>query len=235
MYRLIKITSLIMLIALLSLFAPSPSSAFVVCQVTNTSYNYPNQANPGQQVQFSVTLSGACNPSDTGYYSARVDLVDMANTILTSNSGAMSYAANNGAPFTITISDHLNVPATSGLWNLQYVVYVFVSNGSGIETDYKAVKSITLQIGTVVQSVANSTSTSSTYSSSSAIIPPQTIASNSSSAQSIPSLAQTTGPSGSPENLYISIAVTFAALFVIAMALYVREKRNKTKGDNLGT
>jgi len=222
-----------MLVVLLSVFSSRHASGFIVCQITNASYNYPGQANPGQQVEFSVTLSGACNPSDTGYYSARVDLVDMSNTILTSNSGAMSYAANNGAPFTITISDRLNAPATSGSWNLQYVVYVFVSNGSGVETDYKAVKPIALQIGqgTLVQSVANSTTSSNIYSSS-AINPVQTTASNSSSAHSIPSVAQTTVPSGSSDNLYLSIAVVFAALFVIAMALYIRERRNKTKSED---
>jgi len=215
------------MLVVLAISIPKPASGFVVCQISNTSYNYPTQASPGQPVVFSVTLSGVCNPSDTGYYSARVDLVDMSNTILTSNSGAMSYAANNGAPFTITISDHLNAPPTNGPWSLQYVVYVFVSNGSGIETDYKAAKPVTLQIGvgTVVQSASNSTATSSIYSSSSSIVP--TPLSNSTSAQSIPAVTQPIGSSSGSDNLYSGLTATFAVLFIVALGLYLREKRSK--------
>lgn len=211
-------------LATLALSIPQPVSGFVVCQITGTNYSYPTQANPGQPVALSVTLSGACSPSDTGWYAARVDIVSRSNTILTSNSGAMSFRANNGYPFTVTISDNLTAPTIPGSWNLQYVVYVFVSNGSGDEIDYKAIKPVAIQVGQpiAVTTVENMT-TNSTSSS-------PTLATNSATATSLAlqTVAQNAEQISNQNDTYLVLAVIFAALFLAALGLYLKERRKKT-------
>ena len=227
MHGTIKIASLAMLtvLVILAISSPKPASAFIVCQITGTNYAYPTQVSPGQPVALSVSLAGSCSPSDTGYYSARVDIVDTSNRILTSNNGAMSYRANNGYPFTITISNNVTAPSISGSWNLQYVVYVFVSNGSGTETDYKAVKSVAIQVGpAMTETVVQNATTSSTTSTSNLATTTSTLATSSPTVQ--PAVQSTSAGS---DEVYIAIAAIFAALFLIAIGLYLKERRNQPK------
>jgi len=225
MSRSIRTGCLVMLTVLmfLALSTAKPASGFVVCQITGTNYSYPTQVSPGQPVALSVTLSGSCSPSDTGWYAARVDIANSANTILSSNSGAMSFRANNGYPFTVTISDNLTSPTTLGSWNLQYVVYVFVSNGSGDEIDYTATKSVTIQVGQpMIATTVENTTTRTT-----SIFP--TLATNSTTATfpTIQTIAQSAEQAPNQNGTYLALAVVFAALFLVALGLYLKERRKK--------
>ena len=150
----------------------------------------------------------------------------MSNRILASNLGAMSYGANNGYPFTITISNNITAPSISGSWNLHYIVYVFVSNGSGTETDYKAVKAVAIQVGQAMTSatVQNAT-TSSATSTPTAATTSMTLATSSPTLQPA---VQNTGISAGPDEVYLALAAIFAALFLIAIGLYLKARRNKS-------
>jgi hypothetical protein len=212
-------------IVLVAFSSSKPASAFIVCQITGTNYAYPTQVNPGQSVTFSVSLAGSCSPSDTGYYSARVDMVDASNRILKSNIGAMSYRANNGYPFTITIANNLTAPRTTGSWNLQYVVYVFVSNGSGTETDYKAVKPLAIQVGTEAMATTIQNATTSSTASISSL--PTAATTNTTSSPAIQPPAQSTGSASGPNQVYVGVAVTSVALIVVVIGLYMKARRNK--------
>jgi hypothetical protein len=210
--NLFAVTVVVVLIWVSLFFVPLEPAYASVCQITNVTYSNPSNVDPGQPVTVSATVSGSCAPSDAYYYSARVDITDVSGRIIASNSAPISYTANNGQPFTITVPNQLTAPGV-GSWVFQYVVYVYVSAGTGNGVDYQTVQPETIEVGqvTITQTVYNTTTAQATPS---LTVTTQTV-------------TQTISLTFSSEQMYPVLAAAFGILFVISLALLIRQRKRR--------
>jgi hypothetical protein len=140
-------SGLLLLLALLVLITSSPGAAAARCHVSDVSYAYPHQANPGQLIMVDTTVTGSCVSTGDDYYSLRVDLVDMQSNSIAINSTAIGYFASN---FTVVGEDSAVTPSVNGTWPLQVHVYVIRAGGTSGSTllDYQTVSNVTIVVGT---------------------------------------------------------------------------------------
>lgn len=139
-------SGLMLVLALLFLLMSASGAAAARCQVSNVSYDYPHQANPGQQIVFRTTVTGSCVSTGMDYYSLRVDIVDTASNSLARNSTPIGYNANS---FTVTAEDSAITPSVNGTWPLQLYVYVIRAGGTSgaFLLDYQTVANVTVLVG----------------------------------------------------------------------------------------
>jgi len=117
------------------------------CQVSNVSYNYPQQVMPNQNFRTTVKMSGVCIPDDSYDYSIRVDLSDMSGQILSSNYGSIGYV-RLGQNWQVTALNLIAAPLNVGPWQIQFNVYLFANINSGHVIDQKTTKPVTIQVDT---------------------------------------------------------------------------------------
>jgi hypothetical protein len=118
-----------------------------LCQISNITYNYPQQVLPNQSFQAAVNVTGDCDPGNSYYYVLRVDLNDMSGQVLSSNYASIGYNWQN---WQVTVSNHLTAPMNVGSWQVQFNVYVFANVNAGQTMDSRTTKWVTIQVGTTV-------------------------------------------------------------------------------------
>ena len=87
-----------------------------------------------------------CVPNAEYFYTIRVDLSNMSGQILASNFGSIGYGT--GQNWQVTVPNKITAPTSASSWQIQFTVYVFASISSGIASDYKTTKPVTIQIST---------------------------------------------------------------------------------------
>ncbi len=122
------------------------------CQITNVSYDYPNQVMPSQKFSVSATVKGSCAAGED--YSLRVDVIDKnsGKIISSSRSRILGYDVSN---FLVTVSNSVTAPAlAAAAWNIEVAVVVFVTTTSGFQDstsislrDYSTVRYAAIQVG----------------------------------------------------------------------------------------
>ena len=138
-------TLFIVLVLLVGAWLTVPAFA-TYCQISNISYNYPQQTSPNQGVTTSVTVSGVCAPDDAYYYSIRSDLNTMSGMVLSDVSTPIGYS--QGQNWTVTVQNQVIAPATPTPWQIQFAVYIFADITSGEIIDSVTFKPIMIQVGT---------------------------------------------------------------------------------------
>lgn len=141
--------------------ATFPSAVFAnFCQISNISYNYPQQLSPRQSFITTTKVSGTCAPDDSYYYSIRVDLSDMAGQVLSYTSVPIGYGS--GQYWQVTVLNQVTAPTSVGSWQIQFIVYVFGNINSGGIMDSKTTNMVIIQLGTMqtTQSISSSTTVS---------------------------------------------------------------------------
>ena len=116
------------------------------CQVSNVSYNYPQQVMSSQNFRTEVKVSGICIPDDSYDYSIRVDLADTSGQILSSNYASIGYV-RLGQNWQVTTLNQIAAPANVGPWQIQFNVYLFANINSGQVIDQTTTKPATIQVG----------------------------------------------------------------------------------------
>ncbi len=144
--RRISYAVLLLLVAL-TLFLSNTSVFAARCQVSNVSYEYPQQAATNQRILVTTMVTGSCVSNGEDYYSVRVDLVDTpSGSIVSSNSTPIGYNATN---FTVTAENMPTTPGNNGTWHVGIDVYVIRAGGTGGSylLDYQTVGNASIQVG----------------------------------------------------------------------------------------
>jgi len=182
---------------LLSLTAvPTRTYAFgPTCQYSNVAYNYPSQVSPGERFMVSISLPAVCSQANNYHLTARFDVENGKNWVLASNYTQDGFVPNNGKPFTFTVTNGLTAPSKPGPWQLQFIVYAFMSEDDALGLDYEVKAHETIQVGqpSPIQ-VSNSTRTSTTTGST--MLPPTSIPSTTQS------IAEMVGPTNVSNEAY---------------------------------
>lgn len=125
----------------------SATVAAARCQISSVSYNYPQQAEPNQEIEVDTQVVGSCVSTGIDYYSVRVDMVDVnSSAIISSSSTPIGYSASN---FTVTARNMATTPSYNSTWPLQMFVYVIRAGGTAGSylLDYRTVGNATIQVG----------------------------------------------------------------------------------------
>lgn len=118
-----------------------------LCQISNITYDYPQQILPNQTFQATVNVSGDCASGNSYYYVLRADLNDMSGQILSSNYTSIGYNWQN---WQVTVPNQLTAPMDTGSWQVQFIVYIFANTNEGGGTmDIRTTKQVTIQVGTM--------------------------------------------------------------------------------------
>ncbi len=213
------------IIALTALILLTTSTTFLsriyafgpTCQYSNVAYNYPNHVNPGEQFMVSISMPAVCPVANNYHLTARFDVENGMNRVLASNFTQNGFVPNNGKPFTFTVANQITAPTKSGPWQLQFIVYMFISEDDALGLDYKVQASQTIQVGQPAQpQTGNNTVTSTTPVSSTL------------STATLPTTTQPTvemtSPPPSSNNPYEVIAAVLAVLLILTLVLLVRRK-----------
>lgn len=131
-------------LALMSRFSSPAFASF--CQVSNISYNYPQEVSSGQSFTATVTVSGVCAADDADYYSIRSDLTSMSGLVLSSAYSSIGFSQDQ--QWTVSVQNQVTAPTNSGAWQIRFVVYIFADIGGGDRMDSVTFKPATIQIGT---------------------------------------------------------------------------------------
>jgi hypothetical protein len=208
----------IVMILLIGAVGANPVFA-TFCQVSNHTYNYPQQVTPGQSFSTSVTVSGVCASDDADYYTLRVDLNDMSGLILSANS--VPIGLSQGQNWTISATNLVTAPMSPSAWQNQFAVYVFASIGSGGTIDSVTVNPVTIRVGSLqaAQTTTNSVTTISqagiaTTSMISAVAP--TVMTSTQTEQS-----------GSSTQLYQTLAAFLIIVLVTMVIILIKQRQSR--------
>lgn len=216
-----RILSIIALTAMILLSASTTfltqTSAFgPTCQYSNVAYSYPNEVGPDQKFVVSISLPAVCPQTNNYHITARFDVENNMNRVLASNYTQDGFVPNNGKLFTFIVTNDLTAPSAPGPWQLQFIVYAFMSEDDALGLDYQVQTHGIIQVGqSIPLQTSNSTIRSTTTQSptpSKTTLPTTT--------QSTP---ETIGLSSSNE-LYEIIAAVIAVLLTFTLILLIRRK-----------
>jgi hypothetical protein len=143
----------------------------------------------------SISLPAVCSQANNYHLTARFDVENGKNWVLASNYTQDGFVPNNGKPFTFTVTNGLTAPSKPGPWQLQFIVYAFMSEDDALGLDYEVKAHETIQVGqpSPIQ-VSNSTRTSTTTGST--MLPPTSIPSTTQS------IAEMVGPTNVSNEAY---------------------------------
>jgi len=204
----------------------NPSSAFLTrtyafgptCQYSSVDYNYPNEVNPNQQFMVSIAMPTVCPQANNYHVMARFDVENSMSRVLASNYTQYGFVPNNGKPFTFIVTNQLTAPSKPERWQLQFIVYAFISEDDADGLDYKVTAPETIQVGQPMPvQTSNNTVTSTTPESSTL------------STTTFPTITQSTaealGPAtNSNDELYQITATAIAILLIFTLILLMRRK-----------
>jgi len=221
---MVKVT---MIIALSVLVLLAMSSGFLTrtyafgptCQYSNVDYNYPSQVSPNEQFKVSISMPTVCPQTNNYHIVARFDVENTTNRMLASNYAQYGFMPNSGKPFTFTVTNDLTAPSKPGPWQLQFIVYVFMSEDDADGLDYKvtATKAIQVEQPMPLQT-SNSTVTSLT----------ETTAGSSTFSAPTESIAEVAQSTNSSSKLFEFIGAVVVAMVVVALVLLARRKHAST-------
>jgi len=216
-WRMMSTVSLVTIVGLLvGGWVATPAFA-TFCQISNISYNYPQQVSRGQTFTTTVTVSGVCAPDDANYYSIRSDLNDMSGLVLSDISVPIGYS--QGQSWNVTAQNQVTSPTSSTSWQIQFAVYIFAAVGSGEIIDSVTYKPVTIQVGT---SQVTQTSTSTSLTTNQTPAPPVT---------SMTALTSSTVSTQTTESASIEIFRGLAAVLVLVlltmMVVLIKQRRSR--------
>ena len=192
------------------------------CQISNFTFNYPQQVIPDQNFNTTVTASGVCAPDDADWYSIRVDLNTMSGQVLSMESVPIGYS--QGQNWTITVPNQVTAPTTAGSWQILFAVYIFAAIGSGGRLDSVTINPVTIQVGTI--ETAESTSSSVVTSLTQAQVPATNMTSTVASTSNVPSL-QTDGSDQFSAQLYRILAAFLVVVLLVMIVILVKQRQGK--------
>jgi hypothetical protein len=214
----------IMIIALSVLVLLTASLGFVAhtyafgptCQYSSVSYNYPSEVSPNEQFTVSISMPTVCPQTNNYHIVARFDVENTTNRVLASNYTQYGFMPNNGKPFAFNVTNDLTAPSKPGPWQLQFIVYVFMSEDDADGLDYKvtAAKAIQVEQPLPVQTRSSTVTSLAPMTEGIPAIPTTT-----------QSIAETVGATTNSNELLQVIAVVVAAILVITLALLIRRRR----------
>jgi hypothetical protein len=216
---------IVIIIALTVLILLTASTTFLrqtyafgpTCQYSNVAYNYPNEVSPSEQFIVSISLPAVCPQASNYHITARFDVENSMNRVLASNFTQDGFVPNNGKPFTFTVTNDLTAPSKRGSWQLQFIVYAFMSEDDALGLDYKVQASEIIQVGQPIQlQTSNSTVTSTTTQS-------LTLSTTTFPTTTQPT-AEIVGPTSSSNEMYQVIAAVIAVLLIFTLAILIRRK-----------
>ena len=192
------------------------------CQISNFTYNYPQQVMPGQNFSTKVDVSGVCAPDDANYYSIRVDLNNMLGQVLSVNSVPIGYS--QGQNWTITMPNQVTAPTNEGSWQIQFAVYIFAAVGSGGTLDSVTIKPVTIQVGTAENTQTVSSNVVTTL--NQAEVPTTSMTSTVAPTSNVPSL-QAAGSDQSTAQLYRISAAFLVIILLVMIVILVKQRKHK--------
>ena len=213
----------IMIIALSVLVLLAMSSGFLTrtyafgptCQYSNADYTYPSEVSPNEQFVVSISMPTVCPQTNNYHIVARFDVENTTNRVLASNYTQYGFMPNSGKSFTFNVTNDLTARSKPGVWQLQFIVYVFMSEDDADGLDYKvtAIKAIQVEQPVPFQT-SNSTVTSLT----------ETTAGNLTFSAPTQSIAEVVQSTNSSSELFEVIGAVVVAMAVIALVLLTRRK-----------
>jgi len=157
----------LLLFCLIQANAPTLVSASL-CQITNVSYDYPQQIQPNQQFLLTSTISASCSYTDPGIYYLAMVVVNDASSgqQISSNSAAIRYVSLQQPNVTATITNLITTPNGNVAWQLKLTVYVINDYNQYFSPfqDTAIIHYLTVNVGTVQQQQTVATTTMTTTS-----------------------------------------------------------------------
>ena len=223
---------LVVCLVQLQLNAPTPVAASL-CQITNVSYDYPQQVQPSQQILVTSTINASCSYTDPGiYYLAMVVVTDASSgQELSINSAPIGYVSLQQPNVTATISNLITTPSGNVAWQLRLTVYVVNDYNQYFSPvqDTALIHYLTVNVGTIQQQQTVATTTITTTS-------PMII---SSTTTQMTTDTTTTSPATSLETASSQSSITSQSLTIIGLAvlivlliLFWKQRTSKQKSDD---
>jgi len=203
-----------------------------LCQITNVSYDYPQQAQPNQQIVLTSTINASCSYTDAGVYYLAMVVVNDASSgqQIASNSAAIGYVSLEQPNVTATISNLITCPSGNVAWQLKLTVYVINDFNEYFAPfqDTALIHYLTINVGTVQQQQTVVTTTTTTTS--------PTITSFSSTSQMTTNTTTTSAPATSLEtnnqSSITSQSLTILGLTILIVLLILFWKKRTTSKQN---
>ena len=214
-HKILTASLLIIAVLLMGTVGPTPVLASF-CHISNISYNYPQQLTPGQSFLTTTTVSGVCASDDSYFYLIRVDLNDMSGQVLSYSSVPMGYGGLNRL---VIVQNLVTAPMNVGLWQIQFIVYVFAHIASGGIIDSRSAQLVTIPVGTpqTTQTIPSVTMVSQTT------VPTFTMIARTST----PPTTQTVSAGPSSETIYPSILAILGILVLVTLLVLIKQRQVK--------
>ena len=158
---------ILLLFCLVQLQANAPTLVSAsLCQITNVSYDYPQQVQPNQQILLTSTINASCSYTDPGIYYLAMVVVNDASSgqQISTNSAPIGYVSLQQPNVTATISNLITCPGGNVAWQLKLTVYVINDYNlyfSPVQ-DTAIIHYLTVNVGTLQQQQTVATTTTTT-------------------------------------------------------------------------
>ena len=187
------------------------------CQYSSVVYSYPHQVAPSERFMLSISLPAVCPQTNNYHLTVRFDVDNNMNRVLASNYTQDGFVPNNGKPFTFTVTNELTAPSKPGPWQLQFIVYAFMSEDDADGLDYEVKALETIQVGQPIPLPASNNTMRSTIENSA-------IATRTTQSVASLSITETTLPTSSSNDLYRIVSVVTMVLLAVSLTLLVRRR-----------
>ena len=139
-----------------------------LCQITKTSYDYPQPVQLNQQIQLTTTINATCYPTDPGVYYLALVVVQEAssNQQISISSTPIGYVSLQQPNVVANVMNLITSPNGNGVWQLKLTVYVINDYNQYFSpyTDTALIHYISINVGNVQQTVSSTMSSTTTAS-----------------------------------------------------------------------
>ena len=212
--------------------APTFVSA-ALCQITNTTYNYPQPVQLNQQIPLTTTINATCYPTEPRVYYLALVVVQEASSgqEISISSTPIGYVSLQQPNVVASVTNLITSPRGDGVWQLRLTVYVINDYNHYFNPyeDTALIHNLSINVGNVQQTVSSTTS-STTTTSSVITTTSSTIETNTSELRSTPatSLESTNNVSSVLAQSLIILALAVIVILLIGLRKY---RAAKTRSD----
>ena len=139
-----------------------------LCQITSTSYDYPQPVQLNQQIQLTTTINATCYPTDPGVYYLALVVVQEASSgqQISISSTPIGYVSLQQPNVVANVMNLITSPNGNGVWQLKLTVYVINDYNQYFSpyTDTAMIHYISIDVGNVQQIVSSTISSTTTES-----------------------------------------------------------------------
>lgn len=139
-----------------------------LCQITNTSYDYPQPVQLNQQIPLTTTIHATCYPTDPGVYYLALAVVQEATSgqQISISSTPIGYVSLQQPNVVASITNLITSPSGNEAWQLKLTVYVINDYNQYFSpyTDTALIHYISINVGNVQQTVSSTMSSTTTAS-----------------------------------------------------------------------